>query len=155
MTPYVKIQLVVHNRSHLVQAVWTGPPAHDAKHSTELIHEASTHKLCTALFGDGAYDSEEYHCECRRAGMRESIAPINLRGYKRTPSTPHRKKMFDRFPRKRFGQRWQIESTFSQIKRLLCSSLRARSTESRYREAHLKILTHNLMITPTIVFYRA
>lgn len=146
MSPFVKIQIVVHNRSHLVLAFCAGPPCHDAKHAKELIREAALFNLCTAMYGDGAFDSEEYHCECRRSGIHESLAPINPRAHNLVPTTPHRKKMFKTGTPKRFGQRWQVESTFSQIKRLLGSSLRARCHQSRYREACLKILAFNLMI---------
>jgi len=146
MSPFVKIEIVAHNKSHLILAFCAGPPCHDAKHAKPLIQHAASLDLCTAMFGDGAFDSEDFHRECRRAGIPQSIAPINPRAHNLAPSTPHRKKMFSHFPKKPFGQRWQVESTFSQIKRLLGSSLRARGDQSRYREASLKILTFNLMI---------
>jgi hypothetical protein len=49
-------------------------------------------------------------------------------------------------PRSRYGQRWQAETTNSMLKRLLGSSLRARSYWSQCRELILRALTLNTMI---------
>ena len=48
--------------------------------------------------------------------------------------------------RRRYGQRWQIETVISMIKRNLGSALRARTTIRRRHELLLRVLTHNVML---------
>ena len=50
------------------------------------------------------------------------------------------------FDQEAYGQRWQLESAFSQCKRRLGSALRARRYWSQCREALLRLLVHNPMI---------
>jgi hypothetical protein len=67
------------------------------------------------------------------------------------------------FNKKRYGQRWQVETTISMIKRLQGSATKRRSYHARRRDMMLMVLTHNIMIvSPTAViviqiklFYRA
>ena len=54
--------------------------------------------------------------------------------------------MTTRFPNRLYGQRWHVESMFSQHKRVLGSALRARTDATRERECYGRVLTHNLMI---------
>ena len=46
----------------------------------------------------------------------------------------------------RYGQRWQVETVNSMLKRLLGSALRARRYWSQCREITLRSLTLNIMI---------
>jgi len=48
--------------------------------------------------------------------------------------------------KKRYGQRWQVESMISMLKRLLGSALRAVGHWSRCREILLRVITLNVMI---------
>ena len=48
--------------------------------------------------------------------------------------------------KKHYGQRWQVETVNSMLKRLLGSALRAATYWSRCREMALKVLTLNIMI---------
>ncbi|MHC4461560.1 MAG: transposase [Planctomycetota bacterium] len=61
------------------------------------------------------------------------------------------------FPKKLYGQRWQIETVFSMFKRNLASAVRARLHYSQVREICLRVLAHNLMILrrPIYLLYRA
>ena len=45
-----------------------------------------------------------------------------------------------------YGQRWQVETVHSMIKRNLGSALRARTARRRSKELLLRVITHNLMI---------
>ena len=54
--------------------------------------------------------------------------------------------MAQRFARKTYGNRWQVESVFSWNKRLLGSALQARSVGMRRQECYLRVLMYNLMI---------
>jgi len=58
-------------------------------------------------------------------------------------------------PKLTYGQRWQVETVNSMIKRRLGSVLRASQYQSQCREIILKALTHNVMIVQIAVFYRA
>ena len=50
------------------------------------------------------------------------------------------------FPKQCYGQRWQVESCFSQDKRRFGSALRARSQQTQYGELYLRVLIHNIAI---------
>jgi hypothetical protein len=45
-----------------------------------------------------------------------------------------------------YGQRWQVETVNSMIKRNLGSALRARTARRRSRELLLRCITHNIMV---------
>jgi transposase len=61
------------------------------------------------------------------------------------------------FKKEIYGQRWQVETVFSMIKRNFGSALRARNIESQNREMLLLALTHNIAIIQPVreLFYRA
>ncbi len=59
--------------------------------------------------------------------------------------------MLNHFPKKTYGQRWQIETTFSMLKRLLGSALLSRKRYSIDREIVLRVLTINLMVVLCLV----
>jgi len=46
----------------------------------------------------------------------------------------------------RYGQRWQVETTISMIKRRLGGYVLNRSNPARFAEMMLKVLTHNIML---------
>ena len=46
----------------------------------------------------------------------------------------------------RYGQRWQVETVMSMIKRRQGGYVLGRSNGARFRELSLKVLTHNIMI---------
>ena len=97
-------------------------------------------------------ESERAHVLCREELGVESIIPTTVRGKKRHDGRPRairsrwRKRLKRWFPRKRYGQRWQIETMFSMVKRNLGSALKACKPYSLNREVILKLIVHNLMI---------
>ncbi len=62
------------------------------------------------------------------------------------PKGKWRKIMATRFNKKPYGQRWQVETVNSMIKRKLSSALRARSYWSQCREMMLLLFLHNVLI---------
>jgi hypothetical protein len=64
------------------------------------------------------------------------------------------KQRFSRYKRK-YGQRWQVETVNSMLKRRLGSALRARQYKTQCQETILRAITHNVMIIRIRVFYRA
>ncbi|MGD9127468.1 MAG: hypothetical protein PVH19_08825, partial [Planctomycetia bacterium] len=68
----------------------------------------------------------------------------------------YRRLMQTRFNREKYGQRWQVETVVSMIKRRLGSTTTGRSYHSRRRDLFLMTLTHNIMILrQTNLFYKA
>jgi hypothetical protein len=54
-----------------------------------------------------------------------------------------------------YGQRWQVETVNSMVKRRIGSALRARTEDNQCGEMILRAITHNVMIIRIQVFYRA
>lgn len=145
---WTKLTIVVHHRSHLIAAAGTSVgPNNDSPHLPPTMRQAVRRLPVDRLLGDAGYDSEEHHRLCRQElGIRSTLFALNARGCPRRPRTRYRRQMYDRFPRRVFGQRWQVESVISRMKRHLGSSLRSRRAETRGYECLLRVLTHNLML---------
>src|SRR5688500_3983249 len=105
-----------------------------------------------ALTADGGVDGEPHHEMLDGLGVLGVIPPE--RGRPRTRSGADRRGGFFRnfwhghWERVKhlYGQRWQVETFFSMLKRLLGSFLRATRRWSRHREMCLKVITLNLML---------
>jgi len=101
-------------------------------------------------------DFDGVHEHVRSHGIRTIIPPE--RGRRRTSRRlgKWRRLMEQRFNKKEYGQRWQVETVNSMIKRRLGSALRARSYWNQCREIILRAITHNGMIVMRVkVFYKA
>lgn len=109
------------------------------------------HRFAT-LLGDAGYESEGVHRRCREELGVRSIIPTTRRGRPRHSGARNaiggrwRRQLHRSFPRRTYGQRWQIETVFSMIKRRLGSALRSRRPYALNREVMLRAITHNLMI---------
>jgi hypothetical protein len=157
-TRYPYAELVCDCRTHFVLAVLTARgPAADDPFFQPALRQALRRVPVATILGDAGFDSESAHVFARRElGVRAIIPPTRgrptlkpLRGY-------WRNRMKRRFPKKQYGQRWQIETVNSMIKRLLDAALRARTYWSQSREIVLRVLTLNMMILWRLyVFYRA
>ena len=157
---YPKLTMVCHHASYLIAALRTRyGPSHDAPDFLPAIRQAVAHLPIHRLLGDGGYDAEEHHRVCREElGIGSTIIPINPRRSKGgRPQTRYRKQMDRCFPKRLYGRRWHVESTFSQHKRKLGAALRSRSDQSREIECMFRVLAHDLMILPRLfwVFYKA
>lgn len=146
-TRYPKAGIIVDCRSHLVISVvperGAGP---DIKHFKKAITEAEKNIHLAILTADAGYDGEAAHCFAREKGIRTIIPPLIGRKSDKLPKGKWRKVMATRFNKKLYGQRWQVETVNSMIKRNLGSALRARSYWSQCRELMIRFLTHNVMI---------
>jgi hypothetical protein len=136
--------------SHLVLGVATGRgPGPDDPYFRPVVEQAAQRVKIAVLAADAGYDSERAHQYAReQCGLRTLIPATRgrptlkpLRGY-------WRQRMRTHFNHKKYGQRWQVETVNSMIKRSLGSALRARTYWSQSREIQLRILTHNIMILP-------
>jgi hypothetical protein len=64
------------------------------------------------------------------------------------PSGRHRRRMKQRLTKTYggYGQRWQVETAFSMIKRRSATAVQGRTYWSQCRELWLLAITHNVMI---------
>jgi hypothetical protein len=100
---------------------------------------------------DSGYDSEANHELARDEMDVRSIIPANAgRPSDKKAVARHRRNMKNRFGRGAdkpiYGQRWQVETVNSMIKRNLESALRAMTARRRTHELLLGVITHNIML---------
>ena len=139
-----------------------GPRLDYAEDEATVLNALSRQKF-KILIADAGYESERLHEFCREQLNIKSIIPTTQRGRPREDGkskavTGHYRKLMQKnFPKKLYGQRWQIETAFSMLKRNLGCALGARCHHSQTREIRLRILTHNLMILRRLIYvlYRA
>ena len=142
-----KITVVCDTQTHLIAScIVTRGPGYDFGLFEEAVGEAYKHVRFKRMLADGGYDSEANHRISREIFGMETMIKLNLRGFDRPPKGRHRRQTKEKFDKKTYNNRWQIESVFSRNKRLLGSALRNRTEVSRERECLLRVLTHNLMI---------
>jgi len=150
---YPKLSAVCDTRTHLILSTFVnrGPKPDHIEFADTLIAATKRQKIKTIL-GDAGYESEGAHHFCRDVLGIVSVFPTTRRGRRRLDGKPnkvtgrYRREMLNNFPKKTYGQRWQIETTFSMLKRLLGSALRSRKRYAIDREILLRALTINLMI---------
>jgi hypothetical protein len=146
---WTKLTVVCHTGSHFFTAatVTTGP-SNDGPQFAPAMNQAALVVHWDRVLGDAAFDSEANHRLARQdLGIRSSVIPINQRSHGRKwPQTKYRRQLKRRFPKRKYGQRWQVESAFSRHKRRLGSALAGRSDDSRERECYLRVLAHDLML---------
>lgn len=144
-----KLTIVGHTASHLIAAATaTEGPSNDGPEFFPVLQAAARRVRLGTVLADAAYDGEHNHVLCRETlRISRTIIPINRRNSgRRWPRSKYRRQMRRRFHRRRYGQRWHVESIFSQFKRLLGSSLRARTTATQRWECLLRVLSFDLMV---------
>ena len=152
-TRFPKLSAICDTATHLVLgAVVDRGPKVDHVEFEATVRDALSRQPFATLLGDAGYDSEKAHRLCREHLGIRSLFALNPCGRRRLDgrpqriTSPYRRRLARRFPKKTYGQRWQIETVFSMLKRRLGSALRARRPHSQKREIALRLLTHNLMI---------
>jgi hypothetical protein len=149
-----KAGLAVASACHLILGVRVGTGAGgDATWFEPLVFDSWRRAAVKAVVGDAGFDSESNHRIARLdMGVRSVIPPDVGRPGKdgKPPAGRYRRLMRNRFRRKAdaeaYGQRWQVETVNSMVKRNLGSALRARTAKRREREMLLRAVTHNLML---------
>ncbi len=145
-------------KSHLILSVTPGRgPAPDLPHFRTALDDALSRQRITTLVADAGYDAEHVHEYAREeCGVNTFIPPLIGRPTNKKPSGFWRRRMASRLHLTRYGQRWQVETVNSMLKRLMGSALRARRYHSQCRELSLRAITLNVMILRRMrVFYRA
>jgi hypothetical protein len=150
---YPKLSAICDTANHLILGlVIDRGPKPDPVEANQTLCDAFERHPFKILLGDAGYASEAFHRLCRNELGVRSIIPTTDRGRPRHDRKPrpvrgyYRRLMKRRFPKKTYGQRWQIETVFSMLKRNMGSALRARNYHSQNREIRLRVLTHNLAI---------
>jgi transposase len=151
---FPKFWAVVHAASHVCLALACGGgPGPDDPRFAPIVRDARRRmddfKVLTA---DCGFDGEPHQQMLDALGILGMIPPE--RGRPRTRSGANKRGGFFRNfwhhcwrrVKHLYGQRWQVETFFSMLKRLLDSFLRATKRWSRHREMCLKVITLNLML---------
>jgi hypothetical protein len=155
---FPKVIFVVDCLSHMILAAVTGVgPGSDLVQFGRALAQAVKRARIETLLADADFDAEWVHQAARSHGIRTIIPATRGRPSDKPPTGRWRRRMKQRFAgyRRKYGQRWQVETVNSMIKRRLGSALRARKPENQSREIILRAITHNVMIVRVKVFYRA
>ncbi len=147
-----KVGLVCDCDSHLILAAVPGRgPSPDHPHVVDVMRAAVRRRPIDTLLADAGYDGEWVHVFLRNELHITSIIPAKIgRPTAKPPSGYHRRMMRRYFGRpreqRRYGQRWQVETVMSMIKRRLGETLSARSYRRQCRAMLLKVIAHNVLI---------
>lgn len=157
-TRYPKLGMLVDCSSHLILGYLTDQgPKPDIQDLQPTLGRTTARVRIEWLTADAGYDSESNHRLCREQhDIRSLIPPKHGRPTTKPAKGRYRRLMQTRFNKSRYGQRWQVETVVSMIKRRLGPATTGRSYWSRRRDLMLMTLTHNIMVLWRIeVFYRA
>jgi hypothetical protein len=145
---------VVHAASHvcLSLACGAGPGPDDPKFAAVCRDAKRRLADLAAMLADAGFDAERHHRMLDGLDLLGVIPPD--RGRPRTAGRRNERGGFFRNfwhgcwkrVKRLYGQRWQAETFFSMLKRLLDSFLRATKRRSQHREMCLKAVTVNLML---------
>ena len=158
---FPKLSIVCDCSNHLIlSAITTRGPSVDVNQFRKTLKPAVDKVTIKNILADAGYDSQGNHEYAREVQQIESIIPAK-HGRPTLSDKPlkgkYRELMRNSFDKKTYGQRWQVETVFSMIKRNFGSALRARRYWSQCREMMLMVLTHNLavILLANELFYRA
>lgn len=144
---FPKVGIVVDCASHLVlSGIPSWGPGPDIVHWKSAIQGAVERVALKILTADAGYDAEHAHVFARMLGIRSIIPNRVGRPTTKLPSGKYRRIMATRFNKTLYGQRWQIETINSVIKRRLGSFLRARTYWAQMREMMLRLFTYNVLV---------
>jgi hypothetical protein len=149
-TRYAKLEAAVDCASHRIVGVLAGRgPRPDVDRFVPLLDETLANVRPRRVVADAGFDSEPNHRYARETHGVLSFMPATLgRPSPKPPAGYHRRRMRQRLDHRYggYGQRWQVETVFSMVKRRLADAVAARRYGSQCRELWLLSITHNLMI---------
>ena len=158
-TRFPKLSIVSDCQTHLILSViTTRGPSPDVNQFCQTLKPANDKFKIDHILADAGYDSESNHRYAREVlGIKTIILPKHGRPSKNLPKGKYRRMMKTNFDNESYGQRWQVETVFSMIKRNYGSALSARQYWSQNRQMMLLALTHNIAIILFVkeLFYRA
>ena len=159
-TRWPKMAAVVDTTNHIILAIHpTRGPGRDASHFKNILELLPDEINIKHLLADAGYDSEANHVYSReQKSIKITMPPTVGRRTDKPPRGKYRRQMKEHFDKENYGQRWQVETVFSMIKRNLSYTLAGRSQQTQNNQMLLMAITHNLMIFLLLVkelFYRA
>lgn len=147
-----RLVLGVDTASHLILAVsaHTGMGS-DCPFFTPLLDQARGRRQPQRVLADAGFDSEANHEFSRdQLGIESLIKADSGRPGEGPPQGRYRRKMKQQLQGSQagrpYGQRAQVETVMSMLKRNLGDAMRARTDPAREREHLLRAITHNVMI---------
>ena len=147
-----KLSLAVAAASHRILAA--RPPVgngSDAPDFDPLLFRSPCRAPVRTVVADAGFDSEDNHRLARVELGVTSVIPARVgRPSVNPPAGPFRREMRERFAARAdaaaYGQRAQVETVHSMMKRNLSECLRSVLTRRRRREMMLRSVVHNLML---------
>jgi transposase len=156
---FPKLAVVCDCFNHMILSMFTARgPSVDINQFCRTLKPAADRFRITHLLADAGYDSVKNHRYARDVHhIKTTIPARHGRPTDKLPKDRYRREMKTEFDTETYGQRWQVETVFSMIKRNQGDALRARSYWAQNREMMLKVLTHNIGIILFVkeLFYRA
>ena len=145
---YPKLGLVCDAASHFIVAARASQgPRPDFGDFQPLLSEAHARAELKTVAADAGFDSEANHRFAREElGIQSLIPATHGRPTAKEPSGRYRKQMKRHLAESNYGQRWQIETVYSMIKRSSGEVVNGRTYWRRCRLLLLKALTHNISI---------
>jgi hypothetical protein len=156
-----KLAVICDCSNHMILSILTiRGPGVDVNQFEKILTPAAQKYDIDYILADAGYDSESNHCFARdHLDITSIIPPKHGRPtlYPKPFKGKYRELMRTEFDKKKYGQRWQVETVMSMIKRNQGDCLSAKTYWSQNREMMLRVLTHNIGIILFVkeLFYRA
>jgi hypothetical protein len=145
---FPKLSLLADTKTHMVLAALTGVgPKPDIRELAPLLDEAAGPVPIGHVLADAGYDSEPNHRYAREEhGVHTTIPPRRGRPSEKPPTGRYRRMMKRTLHLRGYGDRWQVETVHSMIKRNQGAAVRGHGHHAQNREMRLAAITHNLAI---------
>ena len=147
---FAKLEAAVDCSTHtIIGVIPRRGPRVDTDRFVPLLENALRRVRLRTALADAGYDSEPNHRHAREVRGVHSFIPATAgRPTAKPPTGRYRRRMKQRLSKDygKYGQRWQVETVFSMIKRRLGSVVHARSYWSQCRELMLLAVTYNIML---------
>lgn len=145
-----KLALGVAASCHAILSLWTTTGMGcDSTHLWPVTADAVRRVEVKTVVADAGYDGEKCLEILHRMGVRPVVPPLR-HAIVGGPQTPLRAQMWRDFQSGAvasiYGQRWQVETVNSMLKRNFGSALRSRSPQLREQEMMLKASLHNIAL---------
>jgi transposase len=154
-----KLAIACDCSNHMIlSAITIRGPSVDINQFERILTPAINRHIIEHVLADAGYDSESNHRFARDThNIKSTIPPKHGRPTTKPFLGKYRRLMQQEFGKEIFGQRWQVETVFSMIKRNQGEALLSKSYWAQNREMMLKVLTHNIGIIMRVneLFYRA
>jgi len=155
---FPKLAVVCDCFNHMILSMFTARgPSVDINQFCRTLKPAADRFQIKHLLADAGYDSVNNHRYARDVHhIKTTIPAKHGRPTEKLPKDRYRREMRTDFDQETYGQRWQVETVFSMIKRNQGDALGARSYWAQNREMMLKVLTRTIGIILFVkeLFYR-